>query len=231
MNESTSFEKFVKYWTEDKALLFHLISISILLFAVYPFAGDSEGSVLMTNILLTIMLLTGVASVNVSKKTKLILIGIILLVLIVGMFGKKYENNFITNIHVIARLVFMWMLVILIFIKVFGGKPLTFFFRITGSITIYLLLGFIWANIYFIIYIFDPKAFNFQNSIDTHHNIMFNFIYFSFEVLTTLGLGDIIPLHHFAKSMVILEAVAGPLYLAVTIGRLVSKRRQIGSED
>ena len=51
---------------------------------------------------------------------------------------------------------------------------------------------------------------------------MFNFIYFSFETLTTLGFGDILPVQPVMKSLVILEGLIGPLYLAILIGRLVS---------
>ena len=53
---------------------------------------------------------------------------------------------------------------------------------------------------------------------------MFNFIYYSFETLTTLGYGDILPMTPLAKTLIILEALIGPLYLAILIGRLVSKQ-------
>jgi len=51
---------------------------------------------------------------------------------------------------------------------------------------------------------------------------MFNFIYFSFETLTTLGLGDILPVLPVIKLLVILEGLTGPLYLAILIGRMIS---------
>lgn len=35
---------------------------------------------------------------------------------------------------------------------------------------------------------------------------MFNFIYYSFETLTTLGYGDILPMTPLAKTLIILEA-------------------------
>jgi hypothetical protein len=40
--------------------------------------------------------------------------------------------------------------------------------------------------------------------------------------LTTLGYGDIVPRSEAARGLAIMEAVAGQLYLAVLIARLVS---------
>jgi voltage-gated potassium channel len=47
-------------------------------------------------------------------------------------------------------------------------------------------------------------------------------IYYSFVTLTTLGYGDIAPRSDVVRGLAILEAVAGQLYLAVMIARLVS---------
>jgi Ion channel len=47
-------------------------------------------------------------------------------------------------------------------------------------------------------------------------------IYYSFVTLTTLGYGDIVPRSEMARGLATIEAVAGQLYLAVTIARLVS---------
>ena len=47
-------------------------------------------------------------------------------------------------------------------------------------------------------------------------------IYYSFVTLATLGYGDIVPRSEVARGLAIMEAVAGQLYLAVMIARLVS---------
>ena len=47
-------------------------------------------------------------------------------------------------------------------------------------------------------------------------------IYYSFVTLATLGYGDIVPRSEVARGLAIMEAVAGQLYLAVLIARLVS---------
>lgn len=47
-------------------------------------------------------------------------------------------------------------------------------------------------------------------------------IYFSFVTIATLGYGDIVPANDTTRGLVILEAVAGQMYLAVLVARLVS---------
>jgi Ion channel len=47
-------------------------------------------------------------------------------------------------------------------------------------------------------------------------------IYFSFVTLATLGYGDVVPKSEVARGIAIVEAIAGQLYLAVMVARLVS---------
>ena len=45
--------------------------------------------------------------------------------------------------------------------------------------------------------------------------------YFSFITLTSTGYGDITPVHPYARSLATMEALAGNLFLAVLVARLV----------
>ena len=48
------------------------------------------------------------------------------------------------------------------------------------------------------------------------------FFYLSMITLSSLGLSDITPVHPFARSLVMLEALLGQLYMTVLLARLVS---------
>ena len=47
-------------------------------------------------------------------------------------------------------------------------------------------------------------------------------LYYSFVTLTTVGYGDITPVHPMARSLAMAEALVGQLYPAILIARLVS---------
>jgi hypothetical protein len=169
------------------------------------------------------MVFSGIMSLDIQERLKRKLSYLFLGLLILALFVDAFQNNFTSHFHIFLRIILLWILVVLVFIKVFRNKHITFFYRIAGSITIYLLISFIWANMYFIFYQLNPDSFHFNVPINPEDNLMNNFIYFSLETLTTLGLGDILPTHPIVKSLMMLEALLGPLYLAITIGRLVSK--------
>ncbi len=49
-----------------------------------------------------------------------------------------------------------------------------------------------------------------------------NLIYFSFVTLTSIGYGDIVPVHPFARALANVEAIIGQLYPATLLARLVT---------
>jgi hypothetical protein len=51
-------------------------------------------------------------------------------------------------------------------------------------------------------------------------------IYFSFVTLATLGYGDVVPAGDVTRGIAVVEAIAGQLYLAVMVARLVSLASQ-----
>ncbi len=82
----------------------------------------------------------------------------------------------------------------------------------------YFLIGFMWGFIYFFLNSARPGSFQMASSSAGEQS---SFIYFSFVTMTTVGYGDTTPLSNAARSLSILEAVMGQLYLAVTIARLL----------
>jgi hypothetical protein len=46
-------------------------------------------------------------------------------------------------------------------------------------------------------------------------------LFLSFTTLSSTGLGDVVPIHAFARGMVMIEQVAGVAYIAMVVSRLV----------
>lgn len=94
-------------------------------------------------------------------------------------------------------------------------------YRIQGAVVFYLLFGIICAYMYNIFYLVEPSSFVFQ--IEPEGTAFFaKFLYFSFVIQTTLGIGDIVPVNPLVKSLVILQAMMGMLYPVIIVARLVS---------
>ena len=95
---------------------------------------------------------------------------------------------------------------------------------IIGGVCIYLLLGMLWAFIYAIIELLAPGSFtySFGEGGFLHSSEIFSPLwYFSYATLTTMGLGDIVPVSETARGMAIAEGITGQIYLIVFIARLL----------
>ena len=95
---------------------------------------------------------------------------------------------------------------------------------ITGSVALYLILGFIWAILYTVLIQFFPEAISGLEP-ENWINTLSTMTYFSFVTLTTLGYGDISPVNSIAKVLVILEAVTGMFYIAIIVASLIGAAR------
>lgn len=96
---------------------------------------------------------------------------------------------------------------------------------IRGALCVYLLLGVIGAVLYTALEVWQPGAIAFpEGSGGAAVGDATRFsatVYYSFVTLTTLGYGDITPVTRLARTLSMVEAVTGQLYLAVLIARLV----------
>jgi hypothetical protein len=104
---------------------------------------------------------------------------------------------------------------------VFGPGKVTFH-RIVGGVLLYLTIGLTFVALFGLVALNVSEAFK---GLETQHGnfaIAGNLIYFSFVTLTTIGYGDIVPLHPYARGLANLEAVIGQLYPATLLARLVT---------
>lgn len=98
--------------------------------------------------------------------------------------------------------------------------------QILGAISLMLLLALAWAALFdFLAGLpLEPEAF--RGLSDGTHAFQDSrsgeLIYFSLVTLTTLGYGDIVPVHPMVRTLAALEALCGQLYIAILVARLVA---------
>jgi hypothetical protein len=93
--------------------------------------------------------------------------------------------------------------------------------RVVGSVMLYLTIGLMFVALYTLVGALMPDAFN-GLSVAARVSLPSDLVYFSFVTLTTVGYGDIVPVHPVARSLANVEAVIGQLYPATVLARLVS---------
>lgn len=128
-------------------------------------------------------------------------------------------------VSLVLSLTFDLWIVVAIFRHVFADIRITSE-TIFGSLCIYLLNGISFASIYGLIADLQVGAF-FLDPTTNHHTILtrFDFIYYSLGMMTQLGAAGMTAVTDQARSVSVIEAILGQLYLAVLISRLVGAYR------
>jgi len=93
--------------------------------------------------------------------------------------------------------------------------------RIVGAVLLYLLIALAFVALFVFVGLVIPKAFS-GLVLEDNATFASSAIYFSFVTLTTVGYGDIVPIHPIARSLCNLEAICGQLYPATLLARIVT---------
>jgi hypothetical protein len=89
-----------------------------------------------------------------------------------------------------------------------------------AAVCVYLLLGGVFAVTFGTVETLSPGSF--QDIMTPGKPLAWQqLLYYSYVTIATLGYGDVLPVAPWARSLAILETVAGTLYLATIIARLV----------
>ena len=94
--------------------------------------------------------------------------------------------------------------------------------RLIDVILAYLLVGGMFAFVYEIVNVALPGAL----LLDGRAMDDPAYVYFSFTTLTSVGFGDALPMHPVSRTIAMVEALTGQLYVAVLIARFANPNRR-----
>jgi hypothetical protein len=102
--------------------------------------------------------------------------------------------------------------------------------QVYAVISVYLLIGIAFGLVYQTILIFDPGALYFNpnnfRSADLNEG---NVFYYSFITLSTVGYGDVSPAAPVVRSLSVIEAIVGIMYVATMIARFVAGHTNVAN--
>jgi hypothetical protein len=200
------------------------VLVFLIFFIVASFLLDEFNFAKILSLLfLSLFFIFGALSVSQRPTGRLVFGGLALLA--VGFIWVDYffpALNLGTG-RVLAGMLAVGYLVVLLLRQVFSKGAITYH-RICGAVAVYLLVAFIWSDIYLLILGFDPGAITLPPEIlyGPFEELQARLFYFSIITLTTLGYGDIVPVSARAQLAAMLEALFGQLYPAILLAWLVS---------
>jgi len=197
------------------ALLLLLVCAVFILPVLMSLGKDWD---VVADILLTLILVSGVVAVAEHRKLAIALGIMSTLVIAILAIESFTPVDLLPMLRRLSTVSAFLVLAIAVGINVFASGH-AIGDRVFGAIVLYLLLGLIWGVMYATLGAYSPGAF------DGHPGVtggLADWMYFSFVTLTTVGYGDITPVATSARSLAMLEALTGQLYPAIIIARLVS---------
>jgi hypothetical protein len=199
-------------------LFFCLLTILVL----YPYLREGTFSYLAFRMLAGAGILLTVYVFNLRRTVLIIAFLLAIPAMLERMLIFHKEASSFSIFGTALSFVFDVFAVVIIFRRVFS-KSEAEAETIFGALCIYLLVGFSFAGAYGLVAALQPHAF-YLNPLTNLHGVpdRFDFVYYSFSTITSLGAAGIIPVSSQARSLSVIEAILGILYLAVLIARLVS---------
>jgi hypothetical protein len=210
------------FWSTESGLTALLFSTLVYLIVLMTLSDFSFGSV-VTRLFFSLIVVAGVLTTFKRKWVHTVAIVLAVVILTVNVVEEIRPGRSLAMLNASLSLMYVGLLLATLVLQVFRAGPVTLH-RISGAIVVYLLLGALWALLYQLLFLSIPQAFRFPEDFTAGHPdaLLRHFMYFSFITLTTTGYGDITPVHPVARLLVMFQALAGQLYLAITLARLVS---------
>jgi hypothetical protein len=196
----------------------YLLTTQIVILAAYPFLTAAESKFPIIPLLLLIAIAPALW-VGLSRRVFIAVISIGVLAFLLNLVAHINNMDLADEGILILLLLYalFYFLAIAILITKISSRTTVSADTIKGGISIYFLLGFLWALLYMILLTFNPNA---LASVEKE-TASFDCYYYSFTTLTTLGYGDVTPVIKYAKILSIMEAVTGPVYLAIFVAQII----------
>src|SRR5262249_33134812 len=171
----------------------------------------------LVDLFFSLLLLAGVAGLRLGPAMR----GLLLVVAAVAAAARWWPSAS-DAVRALSSCISLGLMAVVVLAQAFRSGAITVH-RVQGAVAAYLLLGLVWGYAYQLAAALHPGAFASALAIPQHDR---GLLYFSFVTLTTLGYGDVTPVHPVARSLAVMEALTGQLYPAILLARLVTLHAQ-----
>jgi Ion channel len=202
---------------------FYLFLANILLIIAQPIFADFTGVKFVLYALYMLSMVSAIYAVGMSSRKLMISIVLASLAFLsIAIATLTDYSPFSFSFSLLFELVFNVYMIFAMLQGLLRVKDITHDI-VYGSMAVYLLIGVTFSILYTIFYLVEPNAFQMNvENFSQESVIWWDFLYYSFVTLTTLGYGDIIPTGQIVRSASILEAITGVLYTSILLARFVS---------
>ena len=205
-------------FVDTHRILALLISILILVF-IPPFLSDApsftDHFIKFDFIIIVIACFLIIRKIKTSRY-----IGYVTFILIIAdTFLESNVLNYLAQIGISYLIVHAFIMILKEAMSLKGDAKNMILVSVTGYLIIGLIGGFLAAGLE---YLFPESYFHSTGMLLD----LYNYIYYSFVTMTTLGYGDIIPITEKSQALALMLVISGQLFLSVIIAINIAKFMQ-----
>jgi hypothetical protein len=213
-----------KFWSGDLGLTLVTICLAALVFVIFPLRSAGLPGRFFLDLAMLTLMVSGVFAVRQSRLVTALVIAVVVAGAVALWLSWSYPAPAIQELGSFLSIITALLYLRIVLLIMFRGGPVTWS-RIQGAVCAYLLIGLTWASAFRLMEQMHPGSFHFVTPPEDVGQLSSKLVYFSFATLTSVG-GEVTPLHPFARSLAIAEAVVGQLFPAILIGALVAMAMQ-----
>ena len=196
---------------------FFFVLVSLMSFLILsPLLKNFIGLSNLLNIFLSFVLISSIYAVSQKMHQRVIALLLAIPLLLSTWINYYLESPALSIAGTFSGILFFGFIVVIILSFVLKQAQVTLNV-IYAAIVVYLSLAMMWGMIFILVELLQPGSITLGQTGEGS----FHFFYYSFVTITTLGYGDITPKSEIARSLALLEAVIGQIYLVVLVARLV----------
>jgi hypothetical protein len=196
--------------TPDRALTLLLVVLAGMIFIAAPLVQLGILNREITNASFVLMLAVGalaVADDTLPARLTYLCAGVVFAIALLRWWNPA---NALFMAEYLASIAGTGLLGVLLLRRVMYGPVSTE--RLKGAVAVYLVIGLMFANAYRLIALAHPGAFVIGGMPASFETASVKLTYFSFTTLTTLGYGDMSPMHPYAQTLTMLESLVGIVF-------------------
>jgi hypothetical protein len=194
---------------------FYLFIVLVAFDAVVPFIDPSPQGKFVISALNSLVAVCAVAAVGRTMLSFVIVSLLAMTALAFSWLSLEHEDT----VHLGRAWAFAAALdlatIVYLLVYVFRPEIMTAD-KLMGAASAYIMIGSLWATLYGLLNLHYPGSFT---GIGPEAELT-DFLYFSYNVLTSNGFGDIVPKSRQARAVCNVEQLTGALYVAILIARL-----------
>lgn len=211
-------EGMLRFWRADRGLSIILVLLVAIVFVLPVLLPPDSTGRFVRDLAFSALLIAGAVVATEWRWARVVVATLAIVALLVRWAAVAAPSDALVIGREASTLVMLLLFAMVVATRVYRSGPVTHH-RIQGAVAVFMLLGLMWAGAYELLHLMRPEAFG--GAVGDAPGSP-TWIYYSFVTLTTMGYGDITPVHPVARSLAISEAFTGQLYLAITLARLVT---------